>query len=508
MGLWHERCENGTDPAAFGTSNPSGYADNIGESCRFAVRAFHREGVPLNTIAEASSPVATPSGRAEFFGHPRGLAYIAFTEAFERFSFYGMQALLVLYMSGYLLQPGVIEQVAGFAGLRAAIEAVFGTLSTQALAAQIFGLYIGLVYFVPIFGGLLGDRVIGRRRAVLLGAAAMAIGHFLMAFEAAFLPALAALILGSGLLKGNLAAQVGALYSKDDRRRDSAYTAYCTAINVGAFVAPLVCGTLGEFYGWHYGFGAAGIGMLIGILVYLSGAKYLPAEAPRGAEARERLRMQPGDMRKVIVILVLLAITALFWTVQTQVWNTYPVWLRDEVDRSLVFGWTLPVTWFQSLDSLTVLLFAPLVMLVWRRQAQRATEPSDLGKIALGCGFFAIACFLLSAGQWLAGDAAVPVWWPILFHFICAAAYLYVAPIALALVSRAAPAAVNAMMVGSYYLGLFVGGIASGWLARFYEPLGPAMFWMLHVLVAIAGSLSILVLRPMFVRVLELDKAQ
>ena len=449
----------------------------------------------------------TSSLDAEFFGHPRGLAYIAFTEAWERFSFYGMQALLVLYMSGHLLRPGVIEQVAGFAALRVWIDAVFGTLSVQALASQIFGLYIGLVYFMPIFGGLLGDRVIGRRRAVLIGAAAMALGHFLMAFEAAFLPALAALIVGSGLLKGNLAAQVGALYAKDDRRRDSAYTTYCTAINVGAFIAPLICGTLGEAYGWHYGFGAAGIGMLIGIVIYLSGARYLPAEVTSRAVAA-RPRMLPGDLRKVIAILVLLAITALFWTVQTQVWNTYPLWLRDHVDRTLPFGKTVLVTWFQALDSLAVLVFAPLVIWFWRRQAQRAAEPGDLSKIALGCGFFAIACALLCVGQWLAGGNRVSVWWPIAFHCVCAAAYLYVAPIALALVSRAAPPSVNAMMVGSYYLGLFVGGIASGWLARFYEPVGPVIFWLLHALVALAGALSVLALRGMFIRVLELDGAQ
>lgn len=463
------------------------------------------EEVTLNTIAAAASPVASPAAEGEFFGHPRGLAYIAFTEAWERFSFYGMQALLVLYMAGHLLQPGVVEQVAGFATARAAITAVFGTLSTQALASQIFGLYIGLVYFMPIFGGLLGDRVLGRRKAVLLGAVSMAIGHFLMAFEAAFLPALAALIVGSGLLKGNLAAQVGALYAKDDRRRDSAYTAYCTSITIGAAIAPLICGTLGEFYGWHYGFGAAGVGMMIGIAIYLSGAKYLPADAPSGAGVEAKPKMQPGDVRKVLVILVLLAITALFWTVQAQVWNTYPLWLRDEVDRSIPFGLMIPITWFQALDSLAVVSFAPLVMLLWRRQAQREAEPSDLSKISMGCGFFAIACLLLCAGQWLAGENPVPVWWPIAFHFICAAAYLYVAPIALALVSRAAPAAVNAMMVGSYYLGLFVGGIASGWLARFYEPFGPVTFWFLHVLVALAGSLSVLVLRGVFVKVLELE---
>ena len=457
----------------------------------------------MNTIAEAGR-VSSPAAAAEAFGHPRGLAYIAFTEAWERFSFYGMQALLVLYMTGHLLQPGVIEHVAGFATLRAGMESVFGTLSTQALASQIFGLYIGLVYFMPIFGGLLGDRVMGRRRAVLLGAAAMALGHFLMAFEAAFLPALAALIVGSGLLKGNLAAQVGALYTKEDRRRDSAYTAYCTAINVGAFIAPLVCGTLGEFYGWHYGFGAAGIGMLVGIVIYLSGARYLPADDLSTSAAEAKVRMQRGDLGKVAAILLLLAITALFWIMQTQVWNTYPLWLRDHVDRSLPFGLTIPVTWFQALDSLTVLLFAPLVMLIWRRQAQRAAEPSDLSKIAMGCAFFAFACLLLASGQWVAGDNSVPVLWPIAFHFVCAASYLYVAPIALALVSRAAPASVNAMMVGSYYLGLFVGGIASGWLARFYEPFGPVGFWSLHVLIGLAGSLSILALRGMFVRVLEL----
>lgn len=439
----------------------------------------------------------------EYMGHPRGLAYIAFTEAWERFSFYGMQALLVLYMVGHLLQPGTVETVAGFAGFRRAIESVFGPLSIQALASQVFGLYIGLIYFMPIIGGLLGDRVIGRRRAVLLGAFAMALGHFMMAFEAAFLPALAALIVGSGLLKGNLAAQVGNLYATDDRRRDSAYTIYCTAINIGAFVAPLVCGTLGEFYGWHYGFGAAGIGMLIGIVIYLAGSQYLPAENL----ARERAsapKLQPGDGRRIVALMVLLAITSLFWIVQTQVWNTYPLWLRDHVDRSVAFDLTVPVTWFQALDSLAVLMFAPVVIILWRWQARRAAEPGDLTKIALGCALYAIACVLLSAGQWTSGDGAVSLIWPVAFHFVCAAAYLYAAPIALALISKAAPAAVNSMMVGAYYLGLFVGGIVSGWLARFYEPLQPAAFWLVHAVIGASGAVLIVLLRGSFVRALKL----
>jgi POT family proton-dependent oligopeptide transporter len=442
---------------------------------------------------------------AEFMGHPRGLAYIAFAEAWERFSFYGMQALLILYMTGHLLQPGVIEGVAGFAALRAAMQAVFGELSPQALASQIFGLYIGLIYFTPILGGLIGDRLTGRTRAVLAGAVLMAAGHFMMAFEATFLPALAALIAGSGLLKGNLAALVGGLYGRDDRRRDRAYTVYVTAINVGAFVAPLVCGTLGELYGWHYGFGVAGVGMLVGIAIYVSGRRHLPPDDL--ARDRPHARLAPGDGRVIVGLLVLLAITSVFWTVQAQIWNVYPLWLRDYVDRGLPFGMTLPVTWFQALDSLAVLVLAPVMIAFWRWQGSRAREPADLAKIARGCAWYGASCLLLAVGHWLADGTGVWILWPVIFHFTVGVGYLYAAPIALSLVSRAAPAAVNAMVVGAYYLGIFVGGIFSGWLARFYEPLGPVPFWALHAGIGIGGGVLIVVLNGWFLRTLRLAPA-
>jgi proton-dependent oligopeptide transporter, POT family len=454
-------------------------------------------------IPSAESVIA--ANERSFFGQPRGLAYIIFTEAWERFSFYGMQALLVLYMVGHLLQPGTIENVAGFAGLRTTMEAVFGTLSTQALASQIFGLYIGLIYFVPVLGGLLGDRVMGRRPAVLAGAVMMALGHFLMAFEAAFLFALSALIVGSGLLKGNLAAQVGGLYAKNDPRRDTAFSVYCMSIVVGAFLAPLVCGTLGEMFGWHYGFGAAGVGMLIGIGIYLSGREHLPPDTIVGRDS-EVAKLQPGDGRVIGALLAVLAITALFWTVQTQVWNTYPLWVRDQVDREL-FGLAIPVTWFQSLDSLAVLLLAPLVLWFWRWQLQRRSEPGDLMKIALGCAFFAVGCVLLSLGEMFAGNEKTALLWPTAFHFACAAAYLYVAPIALALVSRAAPPSVNAMMVGAYYLALFAGSIISGWLGRFFEVMSAASFWLMHGALVGAGAILLLVLRSWLLRELKLDGA-
>lgn len=462
------------------------------------------DGVTTQAIADLSEDGGN-AGSADklFLGHPRGLAFIVFTEAWERFSFYGMQALLVLYMATYLFQPENIGGVAGFAGFRIGVEAVFGPLSVQALATQVFGLYVGLIYFMPVLGGLLGDRWIGRRRAVLLGGALMAVGHFLMAFESLFLPALSLLILGAGLLKGNLAAQVGNLYSKDDPRRDSAFSLYVLAINIGAFVAPLVCGTLGELYGWHYGFGAAGVGMLVGIVIYVRGARWLPAENI-GPNAGERPRLAPGDWRIIAAILVMLAITALFWTAQSQVWNTYPLWIRARVDREIL-GLTVPVTWFQSLDSLAVLIFAPAVLWFWRVQARRSAEPGDLPKIAIGCLVFAAAMIWLSLGELLSGGETVALVWPVVFHFICAWSFLYVGPIALALTSRAAPPAVNAMMVGSYYLAIFAGGIASGWLGRFYETVSPSAFWLIHAAVVGAGALLLFVFKTQLLQAMKLN---
>jgi len=215
--------------------------------------------------------------RRSFFGHPPGLAYLAFTEAWERFSYYGMSALLVLYMVNQLLLPGHVEQVVGFATFRSWIEGVFGPMSNQALASQIFGLYSGFVYFTPVIGGWLGDRI-GQRSAVVTGALSMSGGHLAMAFDHSFLLALLLLIIGSGLLKGNISAQVGSVYpSEDEARRTRGFAIFSTGINFGAVAGPLVCGLLATRYGWHVGFGAAALFMLGGLATYLSGYRYLPA---------------------------------------------------------------------------------------------------------------------------------------------------------------------------------------------------------------------------------------
>jgi len=221
-----------------------------------------------------------PDHSAQLFGHPKGLTFLFTTEMWERFSFYGMRSLLVLYMTKYLLLPEHSGAVLGLTGTRRALEALFGPLDVQPLSSQIWGFYTALVYFTPLFGGLLADRVLGRRRTVVLGAVLMAIGHFMMAIEPLFLIALLFLILGSGAFKPNISTQVGGIYAPGDARRDRAYSIFYVGINIGAFLAPLVCGTLGEKAGWHYGFAAAGVGMCIGLAIYLYGLPLLPVDDP------------------------------------------------------------------------------------------------------------------------------------------------------------------------------------------------------------------------------------
>ena len=222
----------------------------------------------------------------------------------ERFSYYGMRALLVLYMTKYVLLPAHAGNVVGLAGFKSVLETVFGPLEVQPLASQIYGIYTALVYLTPIFGGLLADRLLGQRRMVIIGATLMAIGHFLMAVEPLLLFALLALILGNGAFKPNISTQVGWLYPPGDHRRDRAYSIFYVGINIGAFLAPLVCGTLGEKAGWHYGFAAAGVGMLIGLSIYLYAAPLLAAgrvaegesRAHRTAAARSRrMARRHGD---------------------------------------------------------------------------------------------------------------------------------------------------------------------------------------------------------------------
>jgi len=436
-----------------------------------------------------------------FLGHPKGLAYLAFMEAFERFSFYGMQALLVLYMTSQLLHAGHVEHVAGFAAFRAGLTRVFGPMSPQAVSSEVFGLYAGFCSFTPVFGGIVGDRLLGQKRAVLLGGAMMAAGHFLMAFEAPFLLALTLLMLGCGLLKGNISAQVGNLYRGADRRRTDAFQLFYMAANVGVFTAPLVCGTLGETVGWHWGFGAAGVGMLISLAIYVAGYGRLPPDTlpPRGERRKQAARLTRRDVPALAAMGVLLVVVALFWVANGEVLNAYMIWARSHLDRQLG-PLTLPVTWLQAVSALVGIGMAPVLIGLWTAQARRGREPSALGKMAIGCGLAVAAYGLLALACAVSGARPVPLAWALGFHLIVQTGYLFVYPIGMALFSRAAPPAINSLMIGVYFLSVFAGSLLVGWVGQFYEKLSAPAFWLLHCAAAGAGAAIILILwRPLSV---------
>ena len=318
--------------------------------------------------SEAASTEA-PAAPGTLFGHPRALAFLAGTEFWDRVSFHGMQALLTLYLVDQLLLPGHVERVVGFAGFRAAIEAVTGPLSTQALATQIFGLYVGFALFAPILGGAIGDRWLGRTRSVALGAVLMTFGHLAMAFDQSFLLAMLLLIVGTGFLRGNLAPQVGDLYDRDDRNRTVAFQIYGAAINLGAFLAPIVTGALAQEVSWHAGFAVAAIGMMIGLVTYLIGQRGLPPQAKKLAQAKPPPLDREGWGR-VVILVSLVPLAATFWVAQSQIWNTYNIWVRDHLQLSIA-GFQVPVPWLQSIDGLAPFLTLPPMLAIWAWQNRR-----------------------------------------------------------------------------------------------------------------------------------------
>src|SRR5882724_2415046 len=343
----------------------------------------------------------------ELFGHPRGLAFLFTTEMWERFSYYGMRALLVLYMVKHLLQPGNAESVIGLATLKSILESVFGPLGAQPFSSHIYGLYTGLVYLTPFFGGLIADRVLGQRRTVVIGASLMAVGHFMMAFEPLFLFALAFLILGNGAFKPNISTQVGALYPPGDPRRDRAFSIFYVGINLGAFLAPLICGTLGEEVGWHYGFGAAGVGMTIGLLIYLYAlsSNSLPMDEFHRSKAAGEYRgpLDRIERRAVIALLLLFLPNTLFWAPYEQQGNTIARWADDYTDRTInLIFWhgEIPTTWFQAFNPFMIFAFTPFVVALWARQARRGSEPSSIDKMALGCFGVTLANLIMVAAAW------------------------------------------------------------------------------------------------------------
>jgi proton-dependent oligopeptide transporter, POT family len=445
------------------------------------------------TLPGRSEPAA-PATR-EFLGHPRGLTVLFATEAWERFSYFGNAALVVLYMTKYLFDAGRLETVVGLGAVKSALEFFFGPLEAQPLASQLFGFYTGLAYFAPILGGLVADRLLGRHRTILVGGVFMAAGHFMMAFEGLFLLALLMLIIGIGAFKPNISTQVGALYAPDDDRRDRAYSIFYLGINVGAFLAPLICGTLAVQYGWHYGFGAAGVGMLISLAIYLCGRRTLPADdSPRGnVLAPGNKPLDASERRAVLALLASCALVTLFWAAFDQQGNTMLLWAEDFTDRSIDLGFwrgEVPSPWFLALNPLMIFLLTPLIVRHWAQQGRRGTEPFPISKMAFGCLCLALANLLMAGAGWATAGKASVAW--LMGYFVLATiGELHVAPVGLALVSKLAPVRMTSILMGVWFATTLPADVLAGYLGGFWSSMAKANFFLMIALIAALGSIAL-----------------
>ena len=413
-----------------------------------------------------ASTTAAPR-EATWFGQPRGLTILCLTQMWEMFSYYGMRTLLVYYMTKQLL----------FA---------------QEKSSLIYGTYTVLAYFTPILGGAIADRWLGKRRAVIIGASVMALGHFMMAFEPLFYMALATIALGNGLFLPSLPSQINDLYHADDPRRGRAYNVYYVGINVGGFLAPLVCGTLGELYGWHYGFGAAGIGMFIGLLIYLKGQRYLPPEpATRIVATPAASGAHPGSHRRLWLLLLGVGIAVtVFRGAYEQIGNTLPLWTDVGVDRAMG-AFSIPMTWFLSLNPLLVIAMTPLLLAHWRRRADAGRDTSPARRMAIGALIVACAYLLLAAVAASIGEERASWLWLVAFFVILTFGELYILPTGLGLFARLAPPRLGATTVASWFLAVFSGSLLAGFVGTLWSRIDPAAYFSLLAALATLAAIGL-----------------
>jgi POT family proton-dependent oligopeptide transporter len=477
------------------------------------------------------SPTA-PSTDRSFFGHPRGLSTLFFTEMWERFSYYGMRALLLLYMTAPLAAGGL-----GF---------------DAAQGGAIYGLYTSMAYMACLPGGWVADRLIGQRRAVLYGGILIASGHFSMAVPslATFYFGLFLIVIGTGLLKGNVSVIVGQLYGPEDKRRDAGFSIFYMGINLGAFTAPLLCGYLGQEVNWHAGFGAAGVGMTIGLVQYVLGGRHLgdaglapaPAASPAAAAADRRtawisglvalavalvvgvggftgvvsitatqvsdaagvflllstvgfftwLFLSPGwtpdEKRRLYVIGVLFLAAALFWSVFEQAGSTLNLFADRNTDTR-VFGRAFPSSWFQSLNSLFLIFLAPVFAALWQWLAARGQEPTSPAKFVWGLVFVGLGFAVLvgPAARAEAGTLASP-WWLTLTYLLHTIGELALSPVGLSAMTVLAPPRIAGLVMGVWFLATSVGNFIGGRVSGFYESMAlPTLFGTVAAFAILAG---------------------
>jgi proton-dependent oligopeptide transporter, POT family len=397
-----------------------------------------------------------------WFGQPRGLTILFLTEMWEIFSYYGMRALLVYYMTKQLLIG-------------------------QEKASFVYGTYTAAAYFTPIIGGMIADRWLGKRRAVIIGGSIMAAGHFMMTFEPLFYFALATIALGNGLFLPSLPSQIDGLYRPDDPRRGRAYNVYYVGINIGGFLAPLICGTLGEFYGWHWGFGAAGVGMLAGLVVYIRGGKYLPGDIPAPRKIAEPESNAQKYHSTFFLLFAVGVCVTVFRGAYEQVGNTVALWADVGINRTTPLM-TIPMTWFQALNPLLVIILTPALLARWRRRAKVGCTGSSMKKMALGALLVAAAYLLLAIVASSAGTDRANWLWLVLFFVIFTLGELYILPTGLGLFARLAPIGLGATTIAAWFLATFSGSLAAGIVGTLWAGTSHARFFAILTVIAATAA--------------------
>ena len=477
----------------------------------------------------ADTSIDAASGR-EWFGHPRGLSTLFFTEMWERFSYYGMRALLVLFMTDLVTTGGL--------GM------------TDVTATAIYGLYTFAVYAVALPGGWIADRLMGQRKAVLYGGIVIAVGHLTLAIPTltAFYGGLMLIVLGTGLLKPNISAIVADLYPEGGARRDAGFSVYYMGINIGALAGPIICGFLGEGINWHLGFSAAGIGMVLGVVQYVWGWRHLgDAGLPRPQSESDRaravrallggigvvvliivalaalqgigvfafsiltvargtsviitaimilyfayvflfVRLDADERRRVAVIPVLCVAAAVFWSGFEQAGSSMNLFAERLTDRNVV-GWEVPATWLQSVNPLFIIMCAPLFGALWLRLGER--NPSIPVKFALGLAQLGLGFLVLAWGAtFVSGDGGVSPMWLVVTYFFHTTGELCLSPVGLSSITKLSPKRLVGQMMGIWFMAAALGNLLAGLVAGLIQSLPlPQLFGAVGVTVAGAGAL-------------------
>jgi POT family proton-dependent oligopeptide transporter len=423
----------------------------------------------------------------QWFGHPRGLSTLFFTEMWERFSYYGMRAFLILYMTASVANGGL-----GF---------------DDKHAATVYGNYVGSVWLTPILGGLIADRFLGQYRSVLLGGSIIALGHFTLAFKSlsSFYAGLVLIVIGTGLLKPNVSTIVGSLYDEGDERRDAGFSVFYMGINLGAFIGPLIAGALAQKVNWHLGFAVAGIGMVLGLIQYVVGRPHIePGLARLAARPKPAITVAGNgggfsaqEWKRIGVIFVLFVFASVFWGAYEQAGSTLNLF-GDRYTNNTVFGFAYPSSWYVSVQALFVIILSPVFAWIWMKLGPR--QPSVPAKFALALLFGGLAFLLLvpagSIAQSGAGIKVSPLWL-VGAYFIEEWGELCLSPVGLSAVTKLAPVRIVSLMMGVFFLSNSLGNKLAGWTAGFFSsmPLSQ-LFGAVSAVCLVSAVIMFVLIRP------------